>query len=85
VETPNVSNVLKVKEDEMKHKLTPLEKCVGETLNKLNYRNYRSSRVLLYDVDYVVNDNIIINCNDPVHFVEDFDGGVLGINPNHLM
>lgn len=39
METTNVSNILKVKEDEMKHKLTPLEKCVGETLNKLNYKN----------------------------------------------
>lgn len=31
--------MLKVKEDEIKHQLTPLEKCVGDTLNKLNYKN----------------------------------------------
>lgn len=54
-------------------------------LNKLNYKNVRANRILIYDVDYLVNDNIILTCNDPVHFIEDFNGKILTINPNQIM
>lgn len=41
--------------------------------------------MLLYDVDFLVKEKVIINCNESVHFIEDFDGKVLSINPNHEM
>ncbi|CAK81790.1 unnamed protein product (macronuclear) [Paramecium tetraurelia] len=78
-------NVLKAKEDAILRSLTELEQNVQDLLNALNYKNSRAHRVLIYDIDYLVKDNIILTCNDPVHFVEDFDGKILTINPNHIM
>ncbi|CAD8076172.1 unnamed protein product [Paramecium sonneborni] len=78
-------NILKVKEDAILRNLTELEQNVQDLLNQLKYKNDRACRVLIYDVDYLVNDKIILTCNDPVHFVEDFDGKILTINPNHIM
>ncbi|CAD8160176.1 unnamed protein product [Paramecium pentaurelia] len=78
-------NILKAKEDAIMRSLTELEQNVQDLLNKQNYKNSRAHRVLIYDVDYLVNDNIILTCNDPVHFVEDFNGKILTINPNHIM
>ncbi|CAD8145237.1 unnamed protein product [Paramecium pentaurelia] len=78
-------NILKVKEDAIFRNLTQLEQNIQDLLNKLNYKNARAHRVLIYDVDYLVNQDIILTCNDPVHFVEDFNGKILTINPNHIM
>ncbi|CAD8064532.1 unnamed protein product [Paramecium sonneborni] len=78
-------NILKVKEDAIYRTLTQLEQNVQDLLNNLKYQNERACRVLIYDVDYLVNDKIILTCNDPVHFIEDFDGKILTINPNHIM
>lgn len=39
----------------------------------------------IYDVDFLVDNQIVLNCNGPVHFIEDLDGNVLSASPNHLM
>ncbi|CAK68849.1 unnamed protein product (macronuclear) [Paramecium tetraurelia] len=78
-------NILNIKEDIISRNLTNLEQDVQDLLNKLSYKNARAERVMIYDVDYLVNDDIILTCNDPVHFVEDLNGKILTINPNHIM
>ncbi|CAD8146139.1 unnamed protein product [Paramecium octaurelia] len=78
-------NIWNIKEDAIYRNLTKLEQDVQDLLNKLSYKNARAHRVLIYDVDYLVNEDIILTCNDPVHFVEDFNGKILTINPNHIM
>ncbi|CAD8199293.1 unnamed protein product [Paramecium pentaurelia] len=76
-------NFLKMPIEEKQDKFTNLEIKVLEVLNSLNIKYNTQQRVLIYDVDILLSNNTIINCNGPLHFIMNLKQQLIGYSPNH--
>ncbi|CAK94233.1 unnamed protein product (macronuclear) [Paramecium tetraurelia] len=63
--------------------LTKLENNVLNVLKTLNIQFNSQERILIYDVDFFLPNNTIINCNGPLHFIMNPQLQHIGHSPNH--
>ncbi|CAD8180581.1 unnamed protein product [Paramecium octaurelia] len=76
-------NFLKIPIEENREKLTSLELKVLNVLKTLNIKFNSQERILIYNVDFLLPNNIIINCNGPLHFIMNLQQQLIGYSPNH--
>ncbi|CAD8154988.1 unnamed protein product [Paramecium octaurelia] len=84
-ENENFPYLLRLREDSISRTQTLLETEIIEILQKLQLKFNKFQKVLIYDVDFKVMDNYVINCNGPLHFISTLDGKIKQKSFNTMM
>ncbi|CAD8105390.1 unnamed protein product [Paramecium sonneborni] len=76
-------NFLNIPLDFKDTKLTNLELSVSFGLESLKIKFEKQKRIIIYDVDFVLPNNVILNCNGPMHFITNLQQQIIGYSQNH--
>ncbi|CAD8149304.1 unnamed protein product [Paramecium pentaurelia] len=84
-ENENFPYLLRLREDSISRTQTLLEAEIIQILQKLQLKFLKFQKVLIYDIDFKVMDNYVINCNGPLHFISTLDGQIKQKSFNTVM